>query len=228
MIDTLVVNGCSYMDLYAQGNGHIDLARQHLNNASSIARPGSNNSRIIRTTLKHSYAATSPTMYVVGMTFISRLEIPILREYAPFEGKWTNPLTQVQPAWDHHWKPKHNKQYVELSEMLEVYSLLDRTEDLMYNIISMIDSLEHRGHRVLVFQYVDDSYFSSLDSPQLTLFKTKKNFVHEFNWTAVQYQHQHGVQQINDPAVPVEIQKPLPGHHSVLNKFLVEYINATL
>ena len=67
----LVVNGCSYMELYAIGKGHDDLAMQlQLNNPVSLAIGGSANSRILRTTLKHSYTAP-PTFYVLVMTLLT-------------------------------------------------------------------------------------------------------------------------------------------------------------
>ena len=74
----LVVNGCSYMELYANGGGHRDLAKSlGIEEYSSLAINGSANSRILRTTLKHSYLTNKQTFYVLGMTFISRAEIPI-------------------------------------------------------------------------------------------------------------------------------------------------------
>ena len=88
MIQQLVVNGCSYTHTYASGNGHEDLAqRLGMANAHSIAVSGSANSRILRTTLKHSYTAP-PTLYVLGMTFLSRLEIPICEPENEFEGRF--------------------------------------------------------------------------------------------------------------------------------------------
>ena len=52
----LVVNGCSYMASYAVGQGHVDLAQKlGLEHPASLAIGGSANSRILRTTLKHSY-----------------------------------------------------------------------------------------------------------------------------------------------------------------------------
>ena len=54
MIAQVVVNGCSYMETYALGNGHIDLAQRIKINkklgtpiAASLAIGGSTNSRIL-------------------------------------------------------------------------------------------------------------------------------------------------------------------------------------
>jgi hypothetical protein len=64
MINHVVVNGCSYHESYARGQGHLDLAQRlgfidehNIPQASSLAIGGSANSRILRTTLKHSYQA---------------------------------------------------------------------------------------------------------------------------------------------------------------------------
>jgi len=60
----LVVNGCSYMESYASGFGHQELAeRLSIPQAISLAIGGSANSRIIRTTLKHSYITLQPTLF---------------------------------------------------------------------------------------------------------------------------------------------------------------------
>ena len=94
MINNLVVNGCSYMYSYAAGKGHVDLSKRlAISNSDSLAISGSANSRILRTTLKHSYNAP-PTLYVLGMTFLSRLEIPICEPENDFEGRWVNPQNQ--------------------------------------------------------------------------------------------------------------------------------------
>ena len=118
MIEGLVVNGCSYMDVYAQGNGHRDLAEKlNLLHYESIAQSGCSNSRIIRTTLKHSYNSSRKNLYVLGMTFISRSEAPILccDDPGSFEGRWTNPQNQIfRDQWEHHWTEKDTEKFVEI------------------------------------------------------------------------------------------------------------------
>ena len=170
MIQQLVVNGCSYTHSYALGNGHTDLAqRLGITQANSIAISGSANSRILRTTLKHSYASP-PTLYVLGMTFLSRLEIPICEPENDFEGRWVNPQNQeFAYRWQTGWSKKESEQFVDTKLKTEVYSILDRTEDLMYRMLSTIDSLKSRGHRVLMFQQADDLYHKYLTDPRLSL-----------------------------------------------------------
>ena len=153
----LVVNGCSYMESYAVGQGHVDLAQQlGLDYPVSLAIGGSANSRILRTTLKHSYTAP-PTFYVLGMTFLSRLEIPICEQLNDFEGRWVNPQNQeFKSRWQHDWTQADSDQFVETKLKSEVFSILDRIEDLMYRMLSAIADLQSRGHRVLMFQQADN------------------------------------------------------------------------
>jgi hypothetical protein len=234
----LVVNGCSYMEGYARGNGHSDLAKQlGIASAESLAIGGSANSRIIRTTVKHSYQAAEPTFYIMGLTFVSRSELPILRvkdEVADFEGRWINPQNQeFADRYDHFWNRDWSEQFVKFKLMTEVYSLIDRTEDLMYNTLSAIHSLQSRGHRVLVYQQADTDYHGFLNTPKLQPYQSTKNIIDGFKFAAVIYQHEQGVAKepdvgagnfIGPKAVPEHIRHPKPGQHQVLNDFLVDYI----
>jgi hypothetical protein len=246
---TLVTNGCSYMFNYTRGGGHIDLAqRLGIPNVEDLTISGSANSRILRTTLKHSYTTTQPTLYVLGMTFVSRSEIPIVRvdTESSFEGRWSNPQNQVfEDRWDHFWNRRLTEQYVNIKSMTEVYSLLDRTEDLMYNMLAVVDSLHSRGHQVVMYQQADDSYqylFEHLPNQparnpagKLDLFGSTVSIIDKFQWCAVKYQHEHGVPKAEvDPALPESMLptastpeymlKPAPGAYQVLNDFLVDYI----
>ena len=233
----LVVNGCSYMEVYAGGGGHLDLAKQlNIPNATSLAIGGSANTRIIRTTLKHSYTAKS-TLYIVGLTFVSRDELPILKvvDENSFEGRWANPQNQdYVDRYEHFWNRGESEKFVRFKQMTEVYSLLDRTEDLMYRILSMINSLQSRGHQCVVYQQADDGYFCWLDHAKLQLFKNNINIVGDFRWRAVPWQHANGVGSrpeagtgnfIGPQTVPDEIKHPASGEHHVLNNFLADYIN---
>jgi len=61
------------MHAYNRGGGHIDLAtRLNMSDAVNLAQSGCANDRIIRTTLKDSYLTDKPTLYVLGITFVSR------------------------------------------------------------------------------------------------------------------------------------------------------------
>lgn len=238
MIDRLVVNGCSYMNNYANGNGHQDLAdKLNITNVVDLSQSGCANARMIRTSLKDSYLTLMPTFYVIGLTFISRSESPILRipngddELTSFEGRWTNPQNQLyKHQWEYHWSDKETDLFVELKQKEEVFSLIDRTENLMYALVSMIESVTSRGHKILIFQQADSDYFPYLDSDRLVLFKKYSNFLYGLKWCAVQWQHEQGV-PINKAdysnkygVAPIEIRHRERGKHQKFNEFLTQYI----
>ncbi len=224
----LVVNGCSYMESYAVGQGHVDLAQQlALDCPVSLAIGGSANSRILRTTLKHSYTAP-PTLYVLGMTFLSRLEIPICEQLNDFEGRWVNPQNQeFKSRWQYDWTQADSDQFVETKLKSEVFSILDRVEDLMYRMLSTIADLKSRGHRVLMFQQADNLYTNLLNEPRLTLFD-QPEIVGGFGWRATAWQAEQGVQAKDygpgAPYVPPDMTHPAIGHHQMLNEYLTNYI----
>ena len=239
MINRLVVNGCSYMNVYASGNGHKDLAeRLSIPHSMSLAQSGCNNSRILRTTLKDSYTTDTPTLYVLGLTFISRYELPILcysiDEHADtsFEGRWTNPQNQLYvKRWEHFWTEKDTDLFVKLSEKAALYSVLDYTEDLMYRMLATITDLKSRGHRVLMYQQADVGYHYHLDSNRLQLFKSTPNIMDGFSWCSIIWQHKQGVpanagDYINKyGTTPEDMRHRRAGHHQILNEYLTNYIN---
>lgn len=233
MITQLVVNGCSYMETYATGQGHTDLAQRLLIlKAESLAIGGSANSRIIRTTLKHSYQTTEPTFYVLGMTFLSRNEIPILQEKHEFEGRWTNPQNQAfKDRWSYDWNQKDTDKYVDLKLKSEIHSIDDRLDDLQYRIMSMIADLHSRGHRVLIFQQADTLYQEHfIQATEFDLFRSTPVIIGGYAWRAVAWQHEQGVEKTvympPNPSVPPDMIHPAPGAHNILNTYLVEYIHA--
>jgi hypothetical protein len=127
-----------------------------------------------------------------------------------------------------HWKQSDTDQFVDLKLKWEADSILDRTEDLMYQMLAAINNMWQRGHRVLVFQQADNSYQELLEHPRLKHFKNMPNIVNGFNWRAIGYQHSQGVQPTiyapGHPYVPPDMVHPAPGHHEILNTYLTEYI----
>jgi hypothetical protein len=216
------------MESYAVGQGHVDLAqRLALDCPASLAIGGSANSRILRTTLKHSYTAP-PTLYVLGMTFLSRLEIPICEPENDFEGRWVNPQNQeFKHRWQYDWTQADSDQFVETKLKSEVYSVLDRIEDLMYRMLATIADLQSRGHRVLMFQQADNLYLDFLSDPRLSLFD-QPEIVGKFGWRATVWQAEQGVQPKDygpgAPYVPPDMTHVAIGHHQKLNEYLTNYI----
>ena len=226
------------MHLYASGKGHCDLAKElGIQVAVDLSQSGCNNTRIIRTTLKDSFLTDQKTFYVLGMTFIVRNEIPILKlnngedELTSFEGRWTNPQNQIfNRRWEHFWTQKDTDLYVDLMFKESTYSVIDKTENLMLQLVALIESLTLRGHKVLIYQQADQSYFMHLHSDRLNLFKKYKNFVGDFAWNAVQWQYSQGVPQQPGDYInrygdtPVEMRHRKGGEHHKLNEYLINYI----
>jgi hypothetical protein len=222
------------MEAYAQGQGHVDLANQlGIPEYESLAIGGSANSRILRTTLKHSYQQEQPTFYVLGMTFLSRLEIPILENQNDFEGRWTNPQNQqFKSHWQHGWSDSETSQFVDIKLKTEIYSILDRIEDLMYRIVSTIHDLKNRGHGILIYQQADNLYQNYLPNSRLKLFNEFLEIIDGFQWRAVPWQLHQGVPPMYHSSgahdVPKDIRHPKSGHHQILNEFITNYIKLNL
>jgi hypothetical protein len=233
MIQRLVVNGCSYAEGYARGNGHVDLAQQlNISDAVSIARGGSANSRIIRTTLKHSYLYPDPTLYVVGITYLSRWELPIVKSGPDmhFEGRWINPQAQQwsKDTLQDKWSAKDTEQFKNLQFKSAIWADIDQTEDLMFRLVSMASDLHARGNRVVVFNQIDHRLNGKMRVPLFRLLRDNPVFVDALSWRAVPWQHEQGAPAIEDYATgaapPPEARHIQPGHHQHLNDFLTNYI----
>ena len=237
MITELVTNGCSYMATYTEGLGQHDLAKTlQIQSSNDIGVTGSANSRIIRTTLKHSYETTKKTLYVLGMTFVSREELPICfyhptkhTEQEIWEGAWTNPQNQLfgKNRWIDDWNDKDTKQWVLFREQYEKHSLVDRTENLMYQMLSLIDSLTHRGHNCIIYQQADHWWEGMLpeEHERIRLLSNHPNIIGDFKWCAVREQHQAGVPCVPDEEhVDPELRHRLAGEHGWLNNYLETHI----
>jgi hypothetical protein len=164
------------------------------------------------------------------MTFLSRLELPILENQPNFEGRWTNPQNQkFIDNWQYGWSLKDTEQFIDIKLKSECYSILDRTEDLMYRILSMISSLQSRGHKILLYQQADTLYQPSLDDPRLALFKNVPAIVDGYKWRCVSWQLGNQVPAMaygnSHCEIPEDMRHPASGHHQLLNEFLVNYIN---
>lgn len=232
MIEQLVVNGCSYMEVYASGGGHIDLAhRLGIEISESIARGGSCNSRIVRTTAKHAYQNHRPSLYLLGMTFMNRWEIPVALDGTDFEGAWVNPQAQAKDRYQGMWTQAKTHEWADLNFDAHVLGMLDMLENLSYQLTSLNAWLESRGHCLLVFRQINDQpeqeMLDHLVDPRLDLFGDYKLFVNQYRWASIHWQHQQGVPQSairNDPPPPPEFRHRRPEHHHTLNEFLTDYI----
>ena len=227
MIEQLVVNGCSYMAIYAQGQGHQDLAdRLLISKSQSIAGVGTCNSRIIRTTLKHSYQSTVPSLYVIGLTFLDREELPIGKEYSEFEGRWISIQNGfLDSNFEDTWSQHDCDNYLNLKVKIRmVNNNVDRIEDLMYKVLSMIGDLKSRGHQALVFAQVSEEFCSHTEHPKLQLLKSNANIIDGLTWSANAWQISQGAKTDPDSRIPFEMQHISAGEYRYINTFLENYI----
>lgn len=232
MINQLIINGCSYNEVYAQGPGPKKLAESlGIENRHSLALGGSANSRILRTTLKHSYSIDAPAFYLVGLTFTSRWELPVL-ETREFEGKWVNPQAQCTASqqFQFNWTDRDTELFKELSFKSVVYGDVDLFEDLVYRCLGMISDLHRRGHRVLIYNNCNE-YFADLvdNDPKFSIVKNNPVFVDGLKWIAIPWQHQQGALPVpyrNNPATipPNNLKHIHPQDYRFKNEYLLNYI----
>ena len=223
----LIVNGCSYMNHYAQGNGHHDLANSlGIHHADDLSFPGSCNDRIIRTTLRDSYHTDQRTFYILGMTFLNRTEMPILKNTTT-DGRWKsfqNFPTKDDWAWP--WTDSDTKKFIDLFLKSQFLNMEDRIEDLMYKLLALVSDLRSRGHRVLIFQQAEDRYQEFLSD--LKLFDTDPVFVDGFRWCAVPWQLKQGALPVQEDLlnhdIPGHMLHIQPNQHQGLNEFLLDYV----
>ncbi len=229
MIEQLVVNGCSYMDAYCQGLGHLNLAHKlKIPKAHKLAVSGCANSRIIRSTLKHSYIANVPTLYVIGLTFMSRWELPILHKPHDVEGRWLNP--QAQSPDDEvlfNWSTKDTETFKNLQFKATTLAHEDQLEDLMYRLLSMLYNLRSRGHDAVIYNQADNFIPDLVNNPKFQLLRSDPRFVHALTWLAIPWQQQQGAKVMKyepDREPPMQFRHIAPGNHRYLNDYLTNYI----
>ena len=218
---------------YVHGQGHIDLATMlKINNTASLTKSDSSNDRIVRTTLKDSYATADPTLYIIGLSFLGRMELPVQHLPNLFEGRWFSFQNSENKKFLNNiiLSDSEFQSVLDIKHKVEAESIEDRLEDLMYKLLSLVSSLQSRGHSVVVFNTADD-----LIVPYLAMgkFKLLQNpaFIQGLTWKSVDYQFKNGVQTSRydqQNKTPNSMKHPDPGAHHVLNDFLLAYIKSNL
>lgn len=230
-VEQLAVNGCSYMELYHRGGGLRDLADSlNISNCVSLAISGSNNSRIIRSTLKHSYQTDLSTLYVLGLTFLFRWELTVAKYRNQNEGTWLNPQNSVNPPLVRFWSASDTAAWIKLMFRSCGEGQSDYFEDLMYRVLALNASLTQRGHRLLCFNCADTSYLLSEDELQrLQPMIDNTCMIHRLQWRSVPWQQQQGAAlHVSEDGVelpPMEFRHIAPGQHRYINEYLQSYIN---
>jgi hypothetical protein len=209
--------------------GQTELASKlNISKAENISIPGSCNSRIIRTTLQDSYN-NEPSLYIIGLTFLTRYELPIRLGEDPNEGKWvsiTGNGTANFKNFDTHIDNDFITNYSDLWNRSTLLSLPDLAVDLQFKLISAIESLISRGHQILVFNTAENIYQYFLDESKFNLLRQTTNIVQGLQWRAVPWQFEQGATYLpEDEQYPADCRHVAPGGHRWLNDFLTNYIH---
>jgi hypothetical protein len=226
MIDRLVVGGCSYMEQYSAGQGHHDLAqRLGLYRYYSLAHSGSCNDRILRSVLRDCLSASEPSLYIVGLTFLHRYELPILAEPTE-DGLWqscTGHLLDTPGPWRSEISLKEYNNYSALRA--HMFYLKESLEKTMFWALAAIHTVKNFGHRIIMFNtaeagvdnFLNERRFQSLNIPEI---------VGGYRWRSIQYQIDNGAQWCpQDSHLDLYVRHVAPGQHQWLNDFLTNYIH---
>jgi hypothetical protein len=234
MIQQLVVNGCSYNEVWAMGHGPKQLVSDlGLSQYKSLALGGANNSRILRTTVKHSYQTEVSSLYLIGLTFMSRWELPIVdpASQEDFEGGWVNPQSQKRAGTEFiwNWTNDDTETYKNLLFKASAFTQADQLEDLMYRCISVAADLQRRGHKIVFWNNPDQAIPVAVkESSRFDLLKNNPAFVDGLSWVAVPWQHEQGA--IASEPLPGVAQPPQnlrhihPEDYRYLNGYLTQWI----
>lgn len=230
MVNRLVVNGCSYMQVYADGGGHEDLASMlQIPISESLALAGSCNSRILRTTMRDSYH-NQPTLYVIGLSFLARYEIPSkIPNHVP-DGRWLSYNNTGHHTQECDFVPlyneKDNRNLADFWFRLLDEGLPDVMEDLQYRILSVIHSLKARGHVVMVFNTAENFMTEwSRKDISAPLFQCN-SVIDGLRWRSIPWQFEQGARYAsNEESLPWDCRHVESGQHRYLNQFLMQWIH---
>ena len=231
-INRIVFNGCSYVNHYTAGMGGHDLAEKlgiNKENICDLSEPGSSNSRIIRTTLEDCHNNNS-SLYVIGITFIHRYELPILKEQQFQQiNRHINDVGDLNDGITIHDIEKFHK----LKTKFEINADKLMLIDTLYAYTSMIDSLLNNGHKVVLFNTAEIIFKYFTDDKDLEYInRYNKYIVEKFNWYSNQYQLDKGAMidetDLHRNHIPDICKHIKQGEHKYLNEFLYDYINSNL
>jgi hypothetical protein len=215
------------MDYWSQG-GLEDLAHKlGLDGFDNLAKTGSCNSRIIRTTLRDSYCTTQPSLYIIGLTFLTRHELPVATPQSN-DGKWLslNSKLNLLPSLDAHVSRQDIERYCGLWDRFTALAVEDLAQTLQYQLLSLCDSLEHRGHRCVIFNTAEYVLDWVIDKPAFGLLQSKKQLVQGLRWKSIPWQFEQGAKWLSvEDHMPLQARHVAPGQHQWLNKFLIDHIN---
>jgi hypothetical protein len=98
--------------------------------------------------------------------------------------------------------------------------------DLQWKLLSLIDTLNHCGHRVVIFNTAEDGVKSWLVvNPKFNPVRNRKEIIHGLAWKSIPWQFEQGARwPVEDEQYPPDCRHVIPGDHKWLNQFLIDYI----
>jgi hypothetical protein len=234
MVTQLVTNGCSYMTHQAMDGGIEHLADLlGISNTQDISRPGNSNQSIIRTTLEHSLQTDQPTLYVVSITYLPRLELPVALhtdQWSSGRDRWLNITnTDFDQTLLKTTTTKHEiMDYVDLKHRIYNDANYELVRELFRNLRMLIDSVKARGHSIAVFNSAEERVvdcFNTVGIDEFAKFDSVE-FIDQLSWLSNQYQYDNGLTwDDGDEKFPLVQRHVRSGQYKLLNNFLVDYIN---
>ena len=230
MIQRLVTNGCSYVNHYANGGGHHDLANQlGIKFVNDISKAGNSNQAIIRTTLTDCLAETQPTLYVVGISFDARIEIPVCYNDNQ-QDQWIT-VTGLDFNNEPITVDKHTiMDYIDSRQKIYGTALFDQVYWLFMRFAMLIDSVKQNGHCIVVFNTAESKVqdcFQRHGEDRFGIFKKySAEIIDNLKWLSIPWQITQGAAYVNsDEHLPPDCRHIAPGEHRYLNNFLFDHIN---
>jgi hypothetical protein len=99
--------------------------------------------------------------------------------------------------------------------------------DLQWRLLSLIDTLHHCGHRVVIFNTAEGGVdYWLINNPKFDPIRDRKEIVHGLAWKSIPWQFEQGASwPAEDEKYPADCRHVVPGDHKWLNHFLIDYIN---
>ena len=214
----LLLNGCSFMDNY-----HYSKQFEKLLNAqaTNLARPGSSNRRIIRTTVNY-IEKNSVDFVVLGLTFYDRQEGPFLTiPRDQIEGTWVSYNNQGFQAtfvslddFDSNIEHKITEDYVKSRYKYDIG--LAYLDQLYLDLNLLSGYLKNKGIRFCIFNTCE-RHHQNID--------LGKGFL-PFSFIGNDYLEQNGCQCFEqDRLLPTNARHHYGEDVIILTQYLVNYIN---
>jgi hypothetical protein len=162
----VLLNGCSFLDSFHYREHFKELLGATVTN---IAKPGSSNRRIIRTTVDYCELA-KPDFIVIGLTFYDRQEGPFLVDAKPREGTWVSYNSQgLQGTFISNEDPVRDATYRQIDDYAKSryrYDINNQYLDQLYLDIKLLTAwLTQQGIGYCIFNTCERHHTAQFDDP---------------------------------------------------------------